>query len=203
MPPILLLKGDKDFYGELKPAGSADPQLLEKPPPPPNPMSNVKLSNDIQRQNAVNRISTDVENPSNLGSSEDPTLQAELRQKDIEKLKKQTDNFGSRITKFLTSPIVEVSDTDRENQKKRVQARILGDESIAPPTNEIRPIGEVPIQGVNVIKEYVNDRLFMAVVLVGGIYLAGQFLQGAGRSVSNPSNSKKSNSNSNSTEYKD
>lgn len=192
MPPILLLKGDKDFYGELKPAGTADPQLLEKPPPPPNPMSNVKLSNDIQRQNAVNRISTDVSTPSNLGSSEDPTLQAELRSKDIEKLKKQDDSIGSRITKFLTSPIVEVSDTDRENQKKRVQARILGDESIAPPTNEIRPIGEVPIQGINVIKEYVNDRLFMAVVLVGGIYLAGQFLQGAGKSVSTSSNSKKS-----------
>jgi len=80
---MLLLKGDKNFYGELKPKGSVDPQQLERPPPPPNPMSNVKLSNPLQRQNAVERITADINNPSDLGSSEDPTIQAELRSKDI------------------------------------------------------------------------------------------------------------------------
>jgi len=183
MPPMLLLKGDKNFYGELKPKGTADPQQLERPPPPPNPMSNVKLTNPIQRENAVERITKDLSTPADLGSSEDPTIQAELRSKDIEKLKNTPDSIGQKITKFLTSPIVEVSDTDRENQKKRAAARIVGDESIAPPTNEIRPIGEVPAAAVNVLKEYVDNKLFMAVVIVGGIYLAGQFLQGAGKSM--------------------
>lgn len=183
MPPMLLLKGDKNFYGELKPKGSVDPQQLERPPPPPNPMSNVKLSNPLQRQNAVERITADINNPSDLGSSEDPTIQAELRSKDIEKLKNQQDTIGQKITKFLTAPIVEVSDTDRENQKRRVAARIVGDESIAPATNEIRPIGEVPAAAVNVVKDYIDNKLFMAVVIVGGIYLAGQFLQGAGKSI--------------------
>lgn len=180
---MLLLKGDKNFYGELKPKGSVDPQQLERPPPPPNPMSNVKLSNPLQRQNAVERITADINNPSDLGSSEDPTIQAELRSKDIEKLKNQQDTIGQKITKFLTAPIVEVSDTDRENQKRRVAARIVGDESIAPATNEIRPIGEVPAAAVNVVKDYIDNKLFMAVVIVGGIYLAGQFLQGAGKSI--------------------
>jgi len=180
---MLLLKGDKNFYGELKPKGSVDPQQLERPPPPPNPMSNVKLSNPLQRQNAVERITADINNPADLGSSEDPTIQAELRQKDIEKLKNQPDTIGQKITRFLTSPIVEVSDTDRENQRKRVAARIVGDESIAPATNEIRPIGEVPAQiGAN-IRDYIDNKLFMAVVIVGGIYLAGQFVQGAGKSL--------------------
>ena len=183
MPPMLLLKGDKNFYGELKPKGTADPQQLERPPPPPNPMSNVKLTNPIQRENAVERITKDLSTPADLGSSEDPTIQAELRSKDIEKLKNQPDSIGQKITKFLTSPIVEVSDTEREEQRKRATARITGDESIAPPTNTIRPIGEVPAQiGAN-IREYIDNKLFMAVVLVGGIYLAGQFLQGAGKSM--------------------
>jgi len=180
---MLLLKGDKNFYGELKPKGSVDPQQLERPPPPPNPMSNVKLSNPLQRQNAVERITADINNPADLGSIEKPTIQAELRQKDIEKLKNQPDTIGQKITKFLTAHIAEVSDTDRENQKRRVAARIVGDESIAPATNEIRPIGEVPAQiGAN-IRDYIDNKLFMAVVIVGGVYLAGQFIQGAGKSI--------------------
>ena len=182
MPPILLLKGDKNFYGELKPAGSVNPQELEKPPPPPNPMSNVKLSNELQRENAVNRITNDLNTPADLGSSENPTYQGQLQRPDIDKLKGQDDSIGSKITRFLTAPIVEVDDDAREKQKRRVAARIVGDESIAPATNEIRPIGEVPQQiGAN-IKDYINDKLFMAVLLVGGIYLTGQFVQGYAKS---------------------
>lgn len=183
MPPRLLLKGDKNFYGELKPTGAMTQAELERPAPPPNPMSNVKLSNPIQRENAVNRITADLNNPENLGSSENPSFQGELQRPDIDKLQDQPDSIGQKITKFLTAPIVEVSDTDRENQKRRAAARIVGDEAIAPATNEIRPVGEVPAAAVNVVKEYIDNKLFMAVVIVGGIYLAGQFLQGAGKSM--------------------
>jgi len=197
MPPMLLLKGDKNFYGELKPKGSVNPQDLERPPPPPNPMSNVKLSNELQRENAVNRITADLNNPADLGSSEDPTYQGQLQRPDIDKLQGQSDSIGAKITKFLTAPIVEVDDDAREKQKRRVAARIVGDEAIAPATNEIRPIGEVPQAGVQVVKDYVNDKLFMAVVIVGGLYLAGQFLQGAGSGIT------KSSKKSNSSEYKD
>ncbi len=190
MPPMLLLKGDKNFYGELKPKGSVDPQQLERPPPPPNPMSNVKLSNPLQRENAVNRITADLNNPADLGSSEDPKFQGQLRRPDIDKIKDQPDSIGQKISRFLTAPIVEVDDDAREKQKRRVAARIVGDESIAPATNEIRPIGEVPQAGVQVVKDFVNDKLFMAVVIVGGIYLAGQFLQGAGSGISKSSSKK-------------
>jgi len=186
MPPALLLKGDKNFYGELKPAGSVNPQDLERPPPPPNPMSNVKLSNELQRENAVERITTDLNNPADLGSSENPTYQGELQRPNIDKLKGKNDSIGAKITRFLTAPVVEVSDTDRENQKRRVAARIVGDEAIAPATNEIRPIGEVPAKvGSDIyegVRDYVNDKLFMAVLVVGGIYLTGQFLQGYSKS---------------------
>jgi len=183
MPPALLLKGDKNFYGELKPVGAMTQAELERPAPPPNPMSNVKLSNPIQRQNAVERITSDINNPENLGSSENPTFQGELQRPNIDKLKDQPDSIGAKITRFLTAPIVEVSDTDRENQKRRVAARIVGDEAIAPATNEIRPIGEVPAAAVSAVTNYIDNKLFMAVVIVGGIYLAGQFLQGAGKSM--------------------
>ncbi len=183
MPPRLLLKGDKNFYGELKPTGAMTQAELERPAPPPNPMSNVKLSNPIQRENAVNRITADLNNPENLGSSENPSFQGELQRPDINKLQDQPDSIGQKISKFLTAPIVEVSDTDRENQKRRAAARIVGDEAIAPATNEIRPIGEVSAQlGAN-IRDYIDNKLFMAVVIVGGVYLAGQFLQGAGKSM--------------------
>ena len=186
MPPALLLKGDKNFYGELKPKGTVNPQELERPPPPPNPMSNVKLSNPIQRENAVERITKDLNNPADLGSSEDPTFQGQLQRPDIDKIKNEPDTIGQKITRFLTSPIVEVSDTDRENQRRRAAARIVGDESIAPPTNEIRPVGEVPAQiGTDIVKgigDYVNNKLFNLVLLVGGIYIAGQFVQGVAKS---------------------
>jgi hypothetical protein len=183
MPPALLLKGDKNFYGELKPVGAMTQAELERPAPPPNPMSNVKLSNPIQRENAVERITADINNPENLGSSENPTFQGELQRPNIDKLKDQPDSIGAKITRFLTAPIVEVSDTERENQKRRVAARIVGDEAIAPATNEIRPVGEVPAAAVSAVREYIDNKLFMAVVIVGGIYLAGQFLQGAGKSM--------------------
>ena len=72
MPPILLLKGDKNFYGELKPKLNGDADLLEKPAPPPNPMSNVALTNDIQRAHATRRLTDNINDPN---AKELPQLQ--------------------------------------------------------------------------------------------------------------------------------
>ena len=53
MPPILLLKGDKNFYGELKPAGLGNVEKLLKPAPAPESGSNVPLTNEVQRENRL------------------------------------------------------------------------------------------------------------------------------------------------------
>ncbi len=196
MPPILLLKGDKNFYGELKPPGTADPQKLERPPPPPNPMSNVKLSNKFQRDNAVNRITNDLNTPENLGSSEDPKIQAELNRKDIEKLKDRDDLY-SRMVKFVDDPLgtnedksvvpdteMRISSGLQEGSKKLV----YGGEAVEDVRKGIvAPAGEVVADISDSITKMINDKLFMAVLVVGGVYLAGQFLQGAGKSLTKSS----------------
>jgi hypothetical protein len=192
MPPILLLKGDKNFYGELKPAGSADPQKLEKPPPPPNPMSNVKLSNEFQRNNAVSRITKDINTPEDLGSSEDPKIQAELNRKDIEKLKDKDDLY-SKMVRFIDDPLGSnedksvIPDTEMRIQKGREEGSkplLVGREAVEDVRQGIvAPAGEVVSDISESITKYIDNKLFMAVLLVGGLYIAGQFAVGAGRSI--------------------
>lgn len=194
MPPILLLKGDKQFYGELKPPGTADPQKLEKPPPPPNPMSNVKLSNEFQRNNAVSRITKDINTPEDLGSSEDPQIQAELNKKDIEKLKNKDDLY-SRFVKFVDDPMgvnddkSVIPDTEMRIQKGREEGTkplLFGREAIEDVREGIvAPAGEVVSDISESITKYIDNKLFMAVLVIGGIYIAGQFAQGIGRSSGN------------------
>jgi len=190
MPPALLLKGDKDFYGSLTPSGLADPQKLERPPPPPNPMSNVKLSNQLQRDSATSRISADISTPENLGSSEDPKIQAELNRKDIEKLKSKDDLY-SRMVKFIDDPTGTnedksvVPDTEMRLQNREI---VAGTPAVLQVKNDLidKPVEAIEDTASKISKNitnYINDKLFMAVVLVGGIYLAGQFLQGAGKSM--------------------
>jgi len=190
MPPALLLKGDKDFYGSLTPSGLADPQKLERPPPPPNPMSNVKLSNQLQRDSATSRISADISTPENLGSSEDPKIQAELNRKDIEKLKSKDDLY-SRMVKFIDDPTGTnedksvVPDTEMRLQNREI---VAGTPAVLQVKNDLidKPVEAIEDTASEITKNitnYVNDKLFMAVVLVGGLYLAGQFLQGAGKSM--------------------
>ena len=193
MPPMLLLKGDKNFYGELKPEGSADPQKLEKPPPPPNPMSNVKLSNEIQRNNPVERITKDISTPEDLGSSEDPKIQAELNKKDIEKLKNKDDLY-SRFVKFVDDPMginedkSVIPDTEMRIQKGREEGTkplLFGKEAIEDVRQGIvAPAGEVVSDISDSIQRYVDNKLMMAVLVIGGIYIAGQFAQGYGKSQS-------------------
>lgn len=197
MPPALLLKGDKQFYGDLKPTGFTGENNLEHPAPPPNPMSNVKLSNPTQRENAVNRITQDLSVPENLGSSEDPTLQAELQTKDT-KLLKESDDLGSRFVKFLQQPLVNTSPEADINQKKREVQRIgLTDDNLA--ENQIRPVGELPLKAAEKTGEYIErgisfieNKALNIILLIGGIYIASQFASGLGQSVGK---SKKSDNN--------
>jgi len=192
MPPILLLKNDKNFYGELKPKGTADPQKLERPAPPPNPMSNVKLSNEFQRENAVERITRDINTPENLGSSEEPTIQAELNKKDILKLQNEDDLY-SKFVKFIDDPMGVNDDKSviPDTEMRLKDREIVGGTNFDGLRQVRNDLIDKPLEAAeDTVKEisqnvskYVNDKLFMAVVLVGGIYLAGQFLQGAGKSL--------------------
>jgi len=192
MPPALLLKGDKDFYGSLTPSGIADPQKLEKPPPPPNPMSNVKLSNQLQRDSTTSRITADINTPENLGSSEDPKIQAQLNRPDVEKLKTKDDLY-SKMVKFIDDPMgvnedksvvpdteMRISKGVQEGSKKL----LYGNEAVQDVREGIvAPAGQVVSDVSDSVVKFVNDKLFIAVLLVGGIYLTGQFLQGAGKSL--------------------
>ena len=51
----------------------------------------------------------------------------------------------------------------------------------------VAPAGEVVADISDSITKMINDKLFMAVLVVGGVYLAGQFLQGAGKSLTKSS----------------
>lgn len=176
MPPVLLLTGDKDFYGSIVPEGKPNPEILDKPAPPPDTFSNVPVTNEVQR----NKHRTD--NPADPNSRETPTFDADLKKKGIEDLKKK-DDLGSRFVKFLQTPIVETSEESKQQQKKREVARITGDETQAPIINEVRPIGEVPIDLGNRVINFIEKELLKVVLLVGGLYIAGQFVQGVGQNV--------------------
>ena len=192
MPPALLLKGDKDFYGSLTPSGLADPQKLERPPPPPKPISNVKLSNQIPRHSATSRITADINTPENLGSSEDPKIQAQLNRPDIEKLKSKDDLY-SKFVRFVDDPMgvnedkSVVPDTEMrisQGLQEGTKKLVYGKEAVEDVRQGIvAPAGQVVSDVSDSVVKFVNDKLFMAVVLVGGLYLAGQFLQGAGKSM--------------------
>lgn len=182
MPPILLLKGDKNFYGELKPKPNGDADLLEKPAPPPNPMSNVALTNTFQRDSATRRLTENINDPN---AKELPQLQAELNVKDIKKFNNKKDvseSLGSQFTSFLQRPIVAVSDeTKREQEQRELQRIGITDDNLA--ENQIRPVGEVPSELGNRALNFIENKGIQLVMVLGGIYLAGQFLGGAGKGI--------------------
>ena len=188
MPPVLLLKNDKNFYGSLKPTGFTGDNFLEHPAPPPNPMSNVALTNPIQRQNAVERINKDLSTPDDLKSSENPTIQAELGSKDIERLKNSND-IGSRFVKFLQTPLVETSKEAEAQQKKREVQRIgLSNDNLE--ENQIRPVGELPLKAVEKTGEFIGrgfdfleNKAINLVLIIGGIYIASQFASSVGKNI--------------------
>lgn len=182
MPPALLLKGDDKFYGKLKPTGFTGQSPLEHPAPPPNPMSNVALTNELQRKEATARITKDLETPEDLKSKELPSTSAELGRKDIAKLNDSND-IGSRFVKFLRTPLVEVSPEAQKQQEKREVDRIVG-ETNEPITNVVRPVGEVPIAGVQYVSDIIENKFMKAVLFLSVVYLGGQFLSGYAKSSS-------------------
>tara|TARA_E500000318_G_scaffold105519_1_gene112515 strand:- start:314 stop:889 length:576 start_codon:yes stop_codon:yes gene_type:complete len=183
MPPILLLKGDKQFYGELKPKGTGSADLLKKPAPPPDPVTDVPLTNEAQREN---RLTENIKDPYSREERKGESIEKDV--KDVEKLKSSND-LGSRFVSFLQTPIVDVDEVSAKNQKQRELSRI----GVAPEpvTNDVRPIGEVPINLGNRVVNFIEKEFFKVILLAGGIYLAGQFIQGVG--VGTTSTKKKNN----------
>ncbi len=176
MPPVLLLKQDKTFYSDpFKESATSNPDKeLKNVAPKTDTMSNVKLSNQLQRESATNRLTENIHDPD---SRENPEFTGELRKKNVEKLK-DADDLGSRFVKFLQEPLVPVSDEAKRDQKKREVARITGDETIAPVANEVRPIGEVPMDLGKRVVDFIEKEFLKVILLVGGLYIAGQAVQG-------------------------
>lgn len=171
MPPILLLKGDKQFYGELKPPGTSNQDELKKPAPPPD-RSNVPLTNEVARDKSR------TENIKDPYASEERKGEAiEKDIKDIEKLKNSND-LGSRFVSFLQTPIVDTDTKAQEAQKQRELSRI----GVAPDpvVSEVRPIGEVPMELGNRVMNFFEGQFMKILILGAGVYLAGQFIQGVG-----------------------
>jgi len=181
MPPILLLKTDKNFYSDpFKETARSNPDKdLKNVAPKSDTMSNVKLSNKLQREKVTDRLTENIHDPD---SRENPEFTGELVQKDAEKLKDAND-LGSRFVKFLREPIVQVSDETKKQQEKREVSRITGDESQAPAQNMIRPVGEVPMELGNRVINFIEKEFLKVILLVGGLYIAGQAVQGFTKSV--------------------
>lgn len=178
MPPILLLKKDSTFYTDpFKQKEIADPEKLENVAPAPDVVSNVRMTNDNQRNN--NRLTENLADPD---SRENPEFTGELVKKNVEKLKGQ-DDIGSRFVKFLQEPVVKTSEETDIQQKKREVARITGDDTIAPPTNVIRPVGEVPNALADRVGNFIEKEFMKVILLFGGIYIAGEFIKGIGQGI--------------------
>jgi len=180
MPPVLLLKTDKKFYSDpFKETSKGNPDDLKNVARKADTMSNVKLSNKLQRESVTERLTENIHDPD---SRENPEFTGELVKKDVEKLK-DADDLGSRFVKFLREPIVQVSDETKKQQEKREVARITGDENYAPAENVVRPVGEVPLQLGKRVVDFIEKEFLKVILLVGGLYIAGQAVQGFTKSV--------------------
>ena len=173
MHPMVLLKGAKEFYGEINPPGSGNPEKLKKPAPPPD-LSNVPVTNEVQREN---RLTENIKDPY---SKEERESALEDKVVNVEKNKGEED-LGSRFVKFLQTPIVDVDEVSTKNQKQRELSRI----GVAPEpvSNEVRPVGEVPLELGNRVMNFIEKEFLKVILLAGGLYLAGQFVQGVGQNV--------------------
>lgn len=183
MPPMLLLKGDKQFYGQLKPAGSSKQEELEKPAPPPD-LSNVPLTNSVAREN---HLTENIKDPYSSEKRTGESIEKDI--KDVEKLKSSND-LGSRFVSFLQTPIVSTNKISQEQQKQRELSRI----GVAPEpvTNTLRPIGEVPYSIGQRTFDFIEGKFMNILVLAAGVYLAGQFIQGVGKGTTTKKDTSKS-----------
>jgi len=179
MPPVLLLKGDKEFYGEAKPVGKGNFRELEKPAPPPTPISNVALTTKEARENFKDRVTTNIEA---LDTKEKPVNTDELRETNIKQLERENDSVMKRVVSFLQEPIIKQTPEQELAQKQREVSRITGKESDAPAENIVR-VGEVPTEIGTRIINFVEDKAFNLILLIGGIYIASQFASGVGKGL--------------------
>ena len=192
MPPVLLLKNDKDFYGTFKPKGKGDVGKLERPAPPPNPMNpSIALTTNESRENFKERV---TENINAFDTREKPVSTDELRETNIKKLQNENDSVMNRVVKFVNDPMgINDDKSVKPDTEMRLNKReIVGGtnlDGLRQVRNDLidKPLeaAEDTIKEVSVnISNFVNDKLLMAVVIVGGIYIAGQFAGGLGKSVS-------------------
>lgn len=191
MPPILNLKNDKQFYGEIKPAGIGNSNMLEHPAPPPNPMSNVRLTNKLQRDTATRRLTDNINDPN---SKELPTIQAELKVKDTFKLKRSDEmSYSERLTEFIDDPLgisnstpnKEVLDTEGKLQKRIIENTHDNKPIISSGGGDVvEAVSNAGSEIGNRVMDFASEKLFQLVLLLGGIYLASKVLEGAGNSVS-------------------
>jgi len=179
MPPVLLLKNDKDFYGTLKPEGKGNFNELEKPAPPPNPMSNVALTTKEARENFKDRVTSDI---TALDTKEKPVSTDELNIPNTKRLQSENDSMMKRVVNFLQEPIIKQTPEQSLAQKQREVSRITGKESDAPVENVVR-VGEVPAELGNRALNFIEEQAFNLILLLGGIYIASQFASGLGKNI--------------------
>ena len=188
MPPVLLLKNDKDFYGTLKPQGKGDVGKLERPAPPPNPMNpSIALTTNEARQNFKDRV---TDNINDFDTREKPVSTDELRETNIKKLQNENDSVMKRVVSFLQDPIIEQTPEQSLAQKQREVSRISGKETDAPVENIVR-VAEVPIELGSRAVAFLEEKGFNLILLLGGIYIASQFAGGLGKGLSSGGGSKK------------
>ena len=186
MPPVLLLKNDKQFYGSLKPEGQGNFNELEKPAPPPNPMSNVALTTKEARENFKDRVTSDI---TAKDTREKPVNTDELKVPNTKRLENENDSVMKRVVSFLQEPIIKQTPEQELAQKQREVSRITGKESDAPVENVVR-VAEVPIEIGTRIINFLEDKAFNLVLLVGGIYIVSQFAGGVGKGLAKGGNKK-------------
>ena len=187
MPPIKhLLQSDRNFYGNLVPKPNQDPvNTLENSALPPNPMSNVPLTNNLQQSIAVNKLSNDLNTNTNLDSKvKPPPISSELNQKDTKRYdsNKEISSFA-RFSNFIDNPLNMDNDKNMETEARlEKQGReVVGfDRRSGPNLDGIRQVrndlidkpGEAVIDFAKDTFNFVENKLVQAVMLVGGIYLA-------------------------------
>lgn len=202
MPPILLLKGDDKFYGTLKPEKGGDYQKLEKKALPPHPASDIALTNNFQREQGQIRMTENINDP-DATERDPPKSSAELNIKDIKKL--QTSKDVSGFSQFINNPLglnMEES-METEARLERQGREVAGIEVDSQGLNFVglkqvrNDLIDKPAEAVvdtatdygNRAMAFVETKGLQLVALLGGLYLAGQFLRGVG---SNPGKSKSS-----------
>ncbi len=192
MTLLINMKGDDKFYGKIKPDGVGDSNKLEHPAPPPNPMSNVALTNKLQREEATKRLTNNINDPN---SKEKPTIQAELKVKDTQRLKNTKDlTFSERLTTFIDDPLglntaepnQFVPDTEQRLQNREI---VSGKTALQQVKNDlydkpVEAVGDTASDISNRVMSFVETKAMQLVFLIAGVYLASKVIEGAGKSVS-------------------